>query len=86
MGIDLQEHIYDLQAKQKMFEQRLEESEEKLAVSIDKLCGVVDRLNSKLDTFVELHQRFVMNILIILCGIFLGKEVVMALAQYFLKI
>lgn len=85
MAVDIESYIYDIQARQRLIEERMDKSDAHLAVSIDKLSAVVDRLNSKLDTFVELHQRFVMHILIIVAGIFLGKEVVVGLMQYFLK-
>jgi Mg2+ and Co2+ transporter CorA len=77
--------IQELFARQRAVEERLTMSETKLASSIDQLTKVVDNLNSKLETFVELHQNFVMKILIILSCVFLGKEFLQAVIQKMLQ-
>lgn len=86
MVIEVKRLFAEMDQRQRRIEERMDRADQHLALSIEKLSDVVERLNSKLDTFVELHQRFVMHILIIVAGIFLGKEVVVGLMQYFLKI
>lgn len=66
----------DIYSRQVELEARIERRDEKLAVSIDALASAVSKLNSRIDAFVSVHQKFVFGVLVLMGVLILGKEYV----------
>lgn len=64
----------DIYRRQSDLEARIERRDDKLSVSIDTLAGAVTKLNSRIDAFVSVHQKFVFGVLVLMGILILGKE------------